>query len=112
MPATDLAHPVKDRPLSIEEYKKIQEFPSKWELAGPLIQQYKQVGNAVPASLGYAVGKLLIDLIKKRAVPSFPEFKYSRYKNTNDIEWESEFKRLVENKEVYEEIQYKINFES
>ena len=27
MPATDLAHPEKNRPLSIEEYKRIQQFP-------------------------------------------------------------------------------------
>ncbi|MBF6682394.1 DNA cytosine methyltransferase, partial [Acinetobacter baumannii] len=36
MPATDLAHPEADRPLSIEEYKRIQEFPDDWQLAGPL----------------------------------------------------------------------------
>ncbi len=30
MPATDLAHPVENRPLSIEEYKRIQEFPDDW----------------------------------------------------------------------------------
>jgi len=93
MPATDLAHPVKDRPLSIEEYKRIQEFPDDWELAGPLIQQYKQVGNAVPLSLGYAVGKLVSDLLKKKTVPSYINFKYSRYKNTNNIDWEDNFKK-------------------
>ena len=27
MPATDLAHPTEDRPLSVEEYACIQEFP-------------------------------------------------------------------------------------
>jgi len=94
MPATDLAHPIKDRPLSIEEYKRIQEFPDNWELAGPLIQQYKQVGNAVPLSLGFSVGKLIIDLIQKKAVPCFPNFKYSRYKNTSDVDWEVHFNQL------------------
>lgn len=98
MPATDLAHPVKDRPLSIEEYKKIQEFPTNWKLSGPLIQQYKQVGNAVPASLGHAVGKLLLDLIQKKAVPTFPGFKYSRYKNSNDTEWKQQFNKQCESK--------------
>lgn len=93
MPATDLAHPNKDRPLSIEEYKRIQEFPDDWELAGPLLQQYKQVGNAVPLSLGHAVGKLVFDLLKKKAVPIYPKFKYSRYKNTSDIDWEYNFEQ-------------------
>lgn len=52
MPATDLAHPTENRPLSIQEYKRIQEFPDNWDLAGPLIQKYKQIGNAVPISMG------------------------------------------------------------
>ena len=109
MPATDLAHPEKDRPLSIQEYKRIQEFPDEWELAGPLIQQYKQVGNAVPASLGFAVGKLIIELIHKHKVTNYPEFSYSRYKNTNEIEWTNEFTRLVE-KEFNITKQKQLNF--
>ncbi|CAH7158040.1 Modification methylase SinI [Vibrio chagasii] len=91
MPATDLAHPVEDRPLSIQEYKRIQEFPDDWELAGPLLQQYKQVGNAVPVSLGEAVGKLIIKLLNKEDIPAFNGFKYSRYKNTSCTDWENDF---------------------
>ena len=60
MPATDLAHPVENRPLSIQEYKRIQEFPDDWKLAGSIRNQYKQIGNAVPVSLGRAIGKLLL----------------------------------------------------
>ena len=60
MPATDLAHPEEDRPLSIEEYRRLQEFPNSWKFAGPLVQQYKQVGNAVPHSLGKSLGQHLI----------------------------------------------------
>jgi DNA (cytosine-5)-methyltransferase 1 len=97
MPATDLAHPKECRPLSIEEYKRIQEFPDSWVLAGPLIQQYKQVGNAVPISLGNAVGKLIFDLIKGIAIPTYPGFKYSRYNNTCDREWEIGFNVLINN---------------
>ena len=48
MPATDLGHPVEDRPLSVQEYKRIQEFPDNWKLSGNLRNQYKQIGNAVP----------------------------------------------------------------
>jgi DNA (cytosine-5)-methyltransferase 1 len=95
MPATDLAHPDKDRPLSIEEYKKIQEFPDKWEFAGPLIQQYKQVGNAVPLSLGYAVGNLIKNLLDGREVATVPSFKYSRYKNTDQNSWKNDFKQRL-----------------
>ncbi len=91
MPATDLAHPEENRPLSIEEYKRIQEFPDSWELAGPLIQQYKQVGNAVPLGLGVAVGKLLKDLIDGRSFNSFEYFPFSRYRNTSYSEWKQQF---------------------
>ncbi|MBC8212354.1 MAG: DNA cytosine methyltransferase [Gammaproteobacteria bacterium] len=91
MPATDLAHPVEDRPLSIQEYKRIQEFPDNWELAGPLIQQYKQVGNAVPTSLGFAVGNLIKDLLNKEKIKQINGFCYSRYRNTSHHEWERQF---------------------
>ena len=46
MPATDLGHPDKDRPLSILEYKRIQEFPDDWEIKGSLLNKYKQIGNS------------------------------------------------------------------
>ena len=96
MPATDLAHPEEDRPLSIQEYKKIQEFPDDWELAGPLIQQYKQVGNAVPVSLGKAVGTLVLNLLKGFDNVQYEDFKYSRYKNTTDTAWKMGFQKLVD----------------
>ena len=93
MPATDLAHPTENRPLSIEEYQKIQEFPDSWKIEGSLIEQYRQLGNAVPISLGKAIGKLLIDYMNKQEVTSYKDFKYSRYKNTNDTQWEKEFRQ-------------------
>jgi len=93
MPATDLAHPEADRPLSIEEYKRIQEFPDDWQLAGPLIQQYKQVGNAVPISLGHAVGKLLRDLLTGKAKEAPRNFRFSRYQATCHEEWRKAFEQ-------------------
>jgi len=95
MPATDLAHPEEDRPLSIEEYKRIQEFPEHWLLAGPLIEQYKQVGNAVPASLGYAIGSLVFKLLRDEKIEIISSFSFSRYKNTSDLEWKVNFKSLA-----------------
>lgn len=96
MPATDLAHPDKDRPLSIEEYKRIQEFPDDWFLAGPLVEKYKQIGNAVPISLGKAVGRLIKSLIQGERIEEYPSFQFSRYKKTNNVEWEEEFQRRKE----------------
>ena len=97
MPATDLAHPEKDRPLSIQEYKRVQMFPDDWALSGNLIQQYKQVGNAVPVGLGFAVGKAIISHMNgDKSTQEFIGFPYSRYKNTDDISWVKENKKLME----------------
>jgi DNA (cytosine-5)-methyltransferase 1 len=95
MPATDLAHPEKDRPLSIQEYKRVQMFPDNWILTGSLTEQYKQVGNAVPVGLGEAVGRTLIDHLNgvKYDKDEFEGFPYSRYKNTHDVSWRAAFKR-------------------
>ncbi len=87
MPATDLAHPTADRPLSIEEYKRLQDFPDNWFVSGTLVDQYRQIGNAVPSSLGAAVGRLILADIGGYHKKDFPGFPYSRYKFTNDVNW-------------------------
>lgn len=89
MPATDICHPEEDRPLSIEEYKRVQQFPDEWQVCGNLKSQYKQVGNAVPLGLGKAIGQLIIDDMAGKKINSIAGFNYSRYKNTDDISWES-----------------------
>ena len=58
--ATMMCHPVKDRPLSVREYARIQQFPDNWKIVGTVSNQYKQIGNAVPVGLAEAVGKALI----------------------------------------------------
>ena len=87
MPATDLAHPELDRPLSIQEYKRVQEFPDDWKLSGSLRNQYKQIGNAVPISLGKAIGKLIANHRMRKKIKVINNFKYSRYLNTSDLDW-------------------------
>ena len=88
MPATDLCHPTENRPLSVEEYKKIQEFPDDWEICGPILEQYKQIGNAVPIKLGIAIAKTIIADMNGEKLPTYSDFPYSRYKFTNDITWQ------------------------
>lgn len=87
MPATDLAHPEEDRPLSVEEYKRVQEFPDDFEICGSISDQYRQIGNAVPISVGTAVGKLITSLLKGKKIKEYPDFPYSRYRGTKDVEW-------------------------
>ena len=55
-----LCHPEFLRPLSVKECARIQGFPEGWRLTGPLQEQYRQIGNAVPVHLGEALGKEIL----------------------------------------------------
>ncbi len=83
MPATDLCHPEKDRPLSIQEYMRVQEFPDDWVFWGGIKDKYRQIGNAVPISLGEAIGRHVIHLLNNETIKQFSNFPYSRYKDTD-----------------------------
>lgn len=93
MPATDLCHPEEDRPLSIQEYKRLQGFPDSWEVIGSLTDKYRQIGNAVPIRLGLAIGRLLLAHDAGRELKSIPGFPYSRYRGTDDVSWQTDYSR-------------------
>lgn len=97
MPATDLCHPTENRPLSVEEYSRIQEFPDDWIICGPILEQYRQIGNAVPIRLGEAIAKTIIADMNGELLPQYQGFPYSRYKNTNDITWRKQMKLALKN---------------
>lgn len=61
--STNLGHPFFDRPLSIEEYLAIQEFPPGYIVDGKLGDQYTQIGNAVPVRLGKVMGEAILSQI-------------------------------------------------
>jgi DNA (cytosine-5)-methyltransferase 1 len=48
------------RRLSVEECAVLQSFPLGFKLQGPRVAQYRQVGNAVPPRLAYAVAAALL----------------------------------------------------
>lgn len=62
---TERCHPDETRPFTVREYARIQTFPDNWDFAGPLSQQYKQIGNAVPVNLGREVGYSIIKFLNK-----------------------------------------------
>lgn len=95
MPATDLCHPEEIRPLSVQEYSAIQQFPRDWSFAGGIIEQYKQIGNAVPVGMGYVAGKAIIDFHTGKAIKEEQNIRYSRYHGTTDIDFESKQLELV-----------------
>lgn len=96
MPATDLCHPTQDRPLSVEEYSRIQGFPDGWTICGPIKEQYRQIGNAVPIRLGEAIARTLLADMRGEQLPQISGFPYSRYKNTSDITWQSAINKTLE----------------
>ncbi|MGZ8966591.1 MAG: DNA (cytosine-5-)-methyltransferase [Gallionella sp.] len=69
---TERCHPEETRPLKIREYARIQTFPDDWEFAGSVTSQYKQIGNAVPVNLAYAMGRSLISLLNSIEVKIAP----------------------------------------
>lgn len=60
---TERCHPSEDRPLTTREYARIQTFPDNWAFQGSASQIYKQIGNAVPVNLAFAIGKSLIKML-------------------------------------------------
>ncbi|EPT9249274.1 TPA: DNA cytosine methyltransferase [Photobacterium damselae] len=94
MPATSLAHPEELRPLSVAEYARLQQFPDDWEFQGNTLEKYRQIGNAVPGGVGAAIGRLLINHSKNKSVKNYPDFKYSRYKDTDDLSWRKKHMEL------------------
>jgi len=61
MKATCLCHPDHDRPLSVEEYARIQCFPDYWKFVGSTAAKYRMIGEAVPPPLGRAIGTVILE---------------------------------------------------
>lgn len=53
---TERCHPNESRPFTVRENARCQSFPDDWEFCGSVRSQYKQIGNAVPVNLAYAIG--------------------------------------------------------
>ena len=62
---TERCHPTETRPLTVREYARIQTFPDDWVFSGNLSSQYKQIGNAVPVNLAWALGRSIIRLMNR-----------------------------------------------
>lgn len=60
--ASMLCHPTQNRPLSVKEYARIQQFPDNWIFKGTTVAKYRQIGNAVPIGLARALGQVLLSV--------------------------------------------------
>lgn len=65
--ATMMCHPTQDRPLSIQEYARIQQFPDNWKFMGTSAAKYRQIGNAVPVGLAFALGRMILSVADNSA---------------------------------------------
>ncbi|OWT58447.1 DNA cytosine methyltransferase [Candidimonas nitroreducens] len=95
MPATDICHPEENRPLSVQEYARIQQFPDDWVFCGSIADRYKQIGNAVPVGLGEAVGRAILAHIAGKGKRPPAEYPFSRYKGTDEISWEARTRAVM-----------------
>lgn len=55
-----LHHPGNHRRITVREAACIQSFPDNFEFCGSKTSGYRQIANAVPPKLGYALGKMLL----------------------------------------------------
>ncbi|PKI12951.1 DNA (cytosine-5-)-methyltransferase [Colwellia sp. 12G3] len=64
---TERCHPDLDqtRPLTVREYARVQTFPDSWNFSGPITAKYKQIGNAVPVNLAFAVGRSIVGVLNQ-----------------------------------------------
>jgi DNA (cytosine-5)-methyltransferase 1 len=67
--STLLCHPDALRPLSVQEYARLQQFPDDWHFQGSLAARYRQIGNAVPVGLGYTIGRALLRYAERLEMP-------------------------------------------
>lgn len=61
-------HPEQLRSISLREGALLQTFPSDFRFAGTKVQIARQIGNAVPPKLAYALGKAIISYYEDYAV--------------------------------------------
>lgn len=73
--ATMMCHPTQNRPLSIREYARIQQFPDDWIFMGTSAEKYRQIGNAVPVGLAEALGKAVLSVADQTATVQTKRFR-------------------------------------
>ncbi len=59
-------HYSQDRTFTVREAARIQTFPDRFHFTGSKVEQYEQVGNAVPPLLATAIGQSLVKILEMK----------------------------------------------
>lgn len=59
------AHPVDDRGLTVRERARLQTFPDSFRFCGPITEQRRLTGNAVPVNLARAVAQVVKNVLEE-----------------------------------------------
>lgn len=72
-------HPEQNRTLTIREAARIQTFPDRFRFAGSPTAALRQIGNAVPPKLAFAIGSAVLAVLTgEAAAPTVPSGTTSR----------------------------------
>ncbi|XP_057972013.1 DNA (cytosine-5)-methyltransferase 1-like [Malania oleifera] len=63
-------HPEQDRILTVRECARSQGFPDGYQFSGNIQHKHRQIGNAVPPPLAYALGRKLKEAVAGRSAQS------------------------------------------
>ncbi|KAJ1403961.1 S-adenosyl-L-methionine-dependent methyltransferase [Sesbania bispinosa] len=56
-------HPDQDRIITVRECARSQGFPDSYQFAGNITHKHRQIGNAVPPPLAFALGRKLKEAV-------------------------------------------------
>ncbi|KAG5247593.1 DNA (cytosine-5)-methyltransferase [Salix suchowensis] len=59
-------HPEQDRILTVRECARSQGFPDSYQFSGNIHHKHRQIGNAVPPPLAYALGRKLKEALDRK----------------------------------------------
>ncbi|XP_057452069.1 DNA (cytosine-5)-methyltransferase 1-like [Lotus japonicus] len=59
-------HPDQDRILTVRECARSQGFPDNYQFSGNIIHKHRQIGNAVPPPLAFALGRKLKEAVDSK----------------------------------------------